>query len=172
MRPAIESLLTAPDPQTRPQTLPAYRAATESFVQEIDALVLEMEHEISSKTTLLRVLQYGLIVLSVAGTVALIHLMFLLIVRPVTRLEDGMRRMEAGDFDVRLPVETQDEFGALATGFNRMAGHLSDLYRTLERRVADKTRSLADKNEELATLYEVAALLAAPAARRSCAASS
>jgi two-component system nitrate/nitrite sensor histidine kinase NarX len=73
-----------------------------------------------------------------------------------------MRRMEAGDFDVRLPVETQDELGALATGFNRMAGHLSDLYRTLERRVADKTRSLADKNEELATLYEVAALLAEP----------
>jgi two-component system nitrate/nitrite sensor histidine kinase NarX len=162
MHPAIESLLAAPDPQARTQMLPAYRAATESFVQEIDALVLAMEHEISSKTTLLRVLQYGLIVLTVAGTVALIYLMFLLIVRPVTRLEDGMRRMEAGDFDVRLPVEAQDEFGALATGFNRMAGHLSDLYRTLERRVADKTRTLADKNEELATLYEVAALLAVP----------
>ncbi len=162
MRPAIESLLTAPDPQVFARTLPAYRAVTESFVQEIDALVLSMEQEISSKTALLRVLQYGLIALSVAGTVALIYLMFLLIVRPVTRLEDGMRRMEAGDFDVRLPVEAQDEFGALATGFNRMAGHLSDLYRTLERRVVDKTRSLADKNEELATLYEVAALLAEP----------
>jgi two-component system nitrate/nitrite sensor histidine kinase NarX len=162
VRPAIESLLTAQDPQARTQMLPAYRTATESFVQEIDALVLAMEHEISGKTTLLRVFQYGLIVLSVAGTVALIYLMFLLIVRPVTRLEEGMRRMEAGDFDVRLPVESQDEFGVLATGFNRMAGHLSDLYRTLERRVADKTRSLADKNEELATLYEVAALLAEP----------
>ncbi len=170
MRPAIElllaapreSLLAAPGAQARTSMLPAYRQATERFVQEIDALVLAMEHEISSKTALLRVLQYGLIALSVAGTVALIYLMFLLIVRPVMRLEEGMRQMEAGDFEVRLPVETQDELGALATGFNRMAGHLADLYRTLERRVADKTRSLADKNEELATLYEVAALLAEP----------
>jgi two-component system, NarL family, nitrate/nitrite sensor histidine kinase NarX len=162
MRPAIDSLLRAPAPEARAQILPAYRAATESFVQEIDDLVLAMEHEISSKTTLLRVLQYRLIALSIVGTVALIYLMFLLIVRPVTRLEDGMRRMEGGDFDVRLPVEAQDEFGILATGFNRMAGHLADLYRTLERRVADKTRSLADKNEELATLYEIAALLAEP----------
>jgi two-component system nitrate/nitrite sensor histidine kinase NarX len=161
-RPAVESLLTAPDAPTRAQMLPAYRAATEGFVQEIDALVLAMEHEISGKTTLLRVFQYALIALSVAGTVALIYLMFLLIVRPVTRLEEGMRRMEAGDFDVRLPVESQDEFGVLATGFNRMAEHLSDMYRTLERRVADKTRTLADKNEELGTLYEVAALLAEP----------
>jgi two-component system nitrate/nitrite sensor histidine kinase NarX len=162
MRPAIESLLTAQDAQARAQMLPAYRATTESFVQEIDALVLAMEHEISRETTLLRVFQYGLIVLSVAGTVTLIYLMFLFIVRPVTRLGEGMRRMEAGDFDVRLPLESRDEFGVLATGFNRMAEHLSDLYRTLERRVTDKTRSLAAKNEELGTLYEVAALLAEP----------
>ena len=117
MDPAIESLLTAPDPQTRVQMLSAYRAATEAFVQEIDDLVLAMEHEISSKTALLRVLQYGLIALSVAGTVALIYLMFLLIVRPVTRLEEGMRQMEAGDFDVRLPVETRDEFGVAGDRF-------------------------------------------------------
>jgi len=162
VRPAIETLLTAPESQAAAQMLPRYRAATEEFVGQIDALVLAMEQEISSKTALLRLLQFGLIALSVAGTVALIYLMFLLIVRPVTRLEDGMQRMAAGDFDVRLPVETSDEFGALATGFNRMAGHLADLYRTLERRVADKTRSLADKNEELATLYEVAAVLAEP----------
>jgi two-component system nitrate/nitrite sensor histidine kinase NarX len=164
MRPAIERLLAEPDTQSRAAALPAFRAATEDFVREIDALVLAMERAISRKTTLLRMLQFGLIALSVAGTVALVYLMFLLVVRPVTRLGEGMRRMEAGDFDVRLPVETHDEFGALASGFNRMAAHLADLYRTLERRVAEKTRSLADKNEELATLYQMAALLAEPAA--------
>jgi two-component system nitrate/nitrite sensor histidine kinase NarX len=162
IRPAIESLLAQPSAQARAQALPGYRAATESFVQQIDTLVLEIEHELSDKTALLRLLQFGLIALSVVGAVALIYMMFLLIVRPVTRLEAGMRSMAAGEFDVRMPVETQDEFGALATGFNRMAEHLADLYRTLERRVAEKTRSLAAKNEELGTLYELAALLAEP----------
>src|SRR6185369_11663534 len=107
------------------------------------ALVLAVEQELTRNTTLLRSLQFGLVAMSVVGTIALVYLLFLLIVRPVTHLEDGMRRMEAGDFSVRLPVETRDELGALAGGFNRMAQHLSDLYVTLERRVQDKTRSLA-----------------------------
>jgi two-component system nitrate/nitrite sensor histidine kinase NarX len=162
VRPAIEALLAERSNQSRVQALPRYRAATDSFVQQIDALVMSVEREISDKTTLLRTLQLGLIALSLIGTVTLIYLMFLLIVRPVTRLEEGMRSMAAGEFDVRLPVETRDEFGMLASGFNRMAEHLADVYGTLERRVADKTRTLAAKNEELGTLYEIAALLAEP----------
>jgi two-component system nitrate/nitrite sensor histidine kinase NarX len=75
-----------------------------------------------------------------------------------------MRRMESGDFAVRLPVESRDEFGALAAGFNSMAERLQELYANLERRVAEKTRTLEDRNEELGTLYESAALLAQPAA--------
>jgi two-component system nitrate/nitrite sensor histidine kinase NarX len=67
--------------------------------------------------------------------------------------------MTRGEFDVRLPVETQDEFGALADGFNRMAEHLQDLYHSLEGRVASKTHSLEEKNRELAMLYDVATLL-------------
>jgi two-component system nitrate/nitrite sensor histidine kinase NarX len=164
VRPAVEALLALSDPQAQARALPAYRATTDSFVQQIDALVMAMEREISDNTTLLRMVQSGLIALSLMGTVALIYLMFLLIVRPVHRLEEGMLNVEAGNFDMRLPVETRDEFGALTAGFNRMAEHLSDLYRTLERRVAEKTRSLAAKNEELGTLYEIAALLAEPAA--------
>jgi len=139
-----------------------YLQRTGEFVTQIDALVLAVEQELTRNTTLLRSLQFGLVAMSVVGTIALVYLLFLLIVRPVTHLEDGMRRMEAGDFSVRLPVETRDELGALAGGFNRMAQHLSDLYVTLERRVQDKTRSLAARNEELATLYETTALLAEP----------
>jgi two-component system nitrate/nitrite sensor histidine kinase NarX len=163
MVPAIDGLLSTVDRGEKGRLLPAYRLALEAFVKDIDQLVMAMEREISGKTTLLRMLQFGLIALSVVGTVTLIYLMFLLIVRPVSGLDEGMRRMEAGDFGVRLPVETRDEFGALAGGFNRMADRLSDLYRTLERRVAEKTQSLGAKNQELATLYGIAALLTEPA---------
>ena len=43
-----------------------------------------------------------------------------------------------------------------------MAEHLQESYRTLEGRVADKTRSLAAQNARLATLYDMTAFLNAP----------
>jgi len=88
--------------------------------------------------------------------------MFLLVVRPVASLAEGMQRMAAGEFGARLPVETRDEFGDLAEGFNRMASRLQNVYATLEERVADKTRDLGARNRELAALYEVARLLNEP----------
>jgi two-component system nitrate/nitrite sensor histidine kinase NarX len=164
MRPLVEQLLAAGDPPSRAPLERAYLLITERFVTHVDGLVRAIEDDISSTTRVLRLLQFGLIALSVIGTVALIYLMFLLIVRPVASLEEGMQRMEGGDFGVRLPVETRDEFGALAAGFNRMAERLQELYGSLERRVAEKTRSLEDRNRELGTLYESTSLLAQPVA--------
>jgi len=162
MSPSIAALLDSNQTLDRPAALIAYRSATEHFVDRIDRLVFSIERDISQKTTLLRLVQMGLIVLSVAGTVTLIYLMFLLVVRPVIRLDEGMRRMEEGDFEIRLPIESHDEFGSLAGGFNRMASRLRDLYRNLENKVAEKTRSLEQKNQELSLLYETAALLDRP----------
>jgi two-component system, NarL family, nitrate/nitrite sensor histidine kinase NarX len=164
MRPALERLLATEDAQRYLALERELLLAIDGFVPQVDAMVRTIEQNISTNTRVLRMLQFGLIALSVVGTIALIYLMYLLIIRPVTNLEDGMQRMESGDFSVRLPVETRDELGALAAGFNRMAEHLQELYGSLERRVAEKTRTLEDKNKELGTLYESAALLAQPAA--------
>lgn len=162
MKPAIAMIVTSLEPSARAQLLIEYRRMTDNFVQATDRLVNAIERDVSSKTSLLRTLQLGLIWMAIIGTVALIYLMYLLVVRPVNRLEEGIQAMERGDFDTRLPVETRDEFGALATGFNRMASRLQDLYRNLEAKVAEKTHSLARQNRELGTLYEVAALLNHP----------
>ena len=159
MKPAIAELIAMG--VTAPRLI-GYRRATESYVDSIDNLVYAIEQEVSRKTSQLRSLQMSLIWLSIAGTVALIYLMFMLVIRPVNRMEEGMRSMEAGDFDARLPIETRDEFGALAAGFNRMAVRLKDLYGNLEDKVVQKTQSLARQNRELSTLYEVTALLNHP----------
>jgi len=138
------------------------RPEFERFVGVVDRLVVTLERDIAQTTSLLRSIQLALVALAIAGAVALIYLAFLFIIRPVHQLEEGLQRMAKGEFAVRLPVESKDEFGALARGFNDMAEHLHESYRTLEGRVADKTRSLGEQNARLATLYDMTAFLNAP----------
>jgi two-component system nitrate/nitrite sensor histidine kinase NarX len=140
-----------------------YQPALEDFVGTANDLVLMVEHSNSRHTALLRTFQIGLVILALIGTLVLIYLFFLMVIRPVKKLQKGIQRMAAADFSVRLPVQSKDEFGALANGFNQMADRLENLYGTLEQRVEEKTSSLEAKNQELAILYELTAFLNKPA---------
>jgi two-component system nitrate/nitrite sensor histidine kinase NarX len=135
------------------------RAQIEAFVTTVDRLVGAIERDSAETTLLLRRIQIALVGLAVAGTLALIYLSFLFVIRPVHRLEDGLRRMASGDFEARLPAQSKDEFGSLAQGFNHMAERLEQSYRTLEARVGEKTRTLAEQNQRLTTLYDMTAYL-------------
>jgi two-component system nitrate/nitrite sensor histidine kinase NarX len=138
---------------------PAYVRALPGFVAEADRLVVLIEHDSARKTDLLRLSQAGLAAIACVGTVAVIYLLYLWIILPVLRLQDGLRRMAAREFTLRLPVETRDEFGTLNAGFNRMADELQDLYQDLASRVASKTAELERQNRDLETLYDMAAFL-------------
>ena len=46
-------------------------------------------------------------------------------IRPIRRLETGVQRIAAGDFNVEIPVETRDEIGELTGMFNDMTRSLS-----------------------------------------------
>jgi two-component system, NarL family, nitrate/nitrite sensor histidine kinase NarX len=140
----------------------AYIALLPGFVDEANRLVGLIERENARKTAWLRISQVALAALSCVGTLAIVYLLYLWFVAPVQRLQDGLARIEARDFDTRLPVDTHDEFGHLAQGFNRMVAELQALYRDLAARVDAKTAQLAAQNRELATLYEMAAFLNTP----------
>ncbi len=153
-RPAAEQAISG-------DTAP-YLAALPEFTARADTLVVLIEHDNANKTSTLRLLQTALAAMAVVGTLLLIYLLYLWIIRPVLRLQDGLQRMAAHEFGMRLPVETRDEFGALACGYNQMAGELQSLYKNLEERVAEKTAQLAAQNRETATLYDMAAFLNQP----------
>lgn len=59
--------------------------------------------------------------------------------RPLSKLTDITKRFSEGDFDQRADVQNKDEIGLLADSFNRMAGELNILYRTLEQKVEERT---------------------------------
>ena len=143
----------------REAALRRFDGHVEDFVAEIDRLVALIERDNELRTFWLRGSQLALVALAIGGTVALVYLMFGLIVNPVMRLREGMGSMAASDFGVRLAVESRDEFGQLAAGFNEMADRLEQLYGSLEEKVRQKTANLEDKNRELALLYDCAAFL-------------
>jgi two-component system nitrate/nitrite sensor histidine kinase NarX len=139
-----------------------FQAQIDSFVSDVNSLVHLIEQDSEQRTFWLRSSQLVLVALALTGTVMMIYLMFLLIIQPVTRLQEGMQRMTEKDLGVRLAVESHDEFGQLTLGFNQMADRLEELYSSLENRVQQKTAELEDQNRELALLYDSAAFLQRP----------
>ena len=161
MRPLATSILSLQG-EEQMAAWQRFQSLVDGFVGEADQLVRLIESDSELRTFWLRSSQLALVALAMSGTVALIYLMFSLIVEPVMRLREGMRRMAEKDFSVRLAVESRDEFGQLTQGFNQMADRLQALYDGLEERVKSKTATLADQNRELALLYDSAAFLQLP----------
>ena len=60
------------------------------------------------------------IALAFIGIVPISHRM----TQHVSSLERGVRQLAGGDFKARVPVQSRDEFGALAAAFNQMAEDL------------------------------------------------
>jgi signal transduction histidine kinase len=68
---------------------------------------------------------------------------------PIEELRRGAARLEAGDLETKLTVNTGDEFEELAEDFNRMAARLRESYADLEKKVEIRTRELEDKSRQL-----------------------
>jgi two-component system nitrate/nitrite sensor histidine kinase NarX len=160
LRPAA---LTLPRPGADAAgALQAFRRQADAFAGRADALVRLIERDSAQRTFWLRSSQLALVAMALCGTVSMIYLMFILIIGPIDRLQAGLGRMKDKDFTVRLAVESGNEFGQLALGFNAMADRLQGVYGHLEDLVRIKTATLEDQNGELALLYDSAAFLQRP----------
>jgi signal transduction histidine kinase/CheY-like chemotaxis protein len=103
---------------------------------------------------------------SVARTVLLLGLGVLLavlaslvlarrMVRPIQALQAGAARIGAGALDQRIEVRTGDELEALAEEFNQMTAKLRESYATLEQKVEERTRELAESLEQQTATADV-----------------
>ncbi|HET8705522.1 MAG TPA: type IV pili methyl-accepting chemotaxis transducer N-terminal domain-containing protein [Pseudomonadales bacterium] len=157
LKPAVERSLTVANKSEQDKSIAAYHSHLDDLVKELNKFVDLIEDNNASRTLLLRSSQLTLSGVLVAGVVVAIYFLFLMVIRPILRLLNGMEKMTAQDFSVRVPVEANDEFGDLSRGFNQMADKLQESYATLENRVEEKTRALAAQNRELSSLYEITA---------------
>jgi two-component system nitrate/nitrite sensor histidine kinase NarX len=130
------------------------------FMNAIDRFVLSIESQMSSLTAILNLFQVVMMALAIAGAVVMLYTGYLYVINPLSHLRDGLRKLESAQFSVRLDVVSNDEFGQVASGFNRMAATLQSLYGNLEAQVIAKTQRIAAQKERLEGLYGVSAFLA------------
>ena len=79
------------------------------------------------------------LVLAVVTTVLLARNL----VRPIESIQTAAASIGAGALDQRIEISSNDELGALAEEFNRMAARLQAYYADLEHDVQERTRELA-----------------------------
>ena len=142
-----------------PAPMEALKAA-DTFVEAIDQFVLAIERQLSGLTAILNLFQFVMMALAIGGAVIMLYTGYLYVINPLANLREGLKQLESGDFSVRVDVDTPDEFGQVAAGFNRMASTLQSLYGGLEIQVENKTRRIEAQRARLEALYGVSAFLA------------
>ena len=85
-------------------------------------------------------------------------LVWFLVRRPIKRLTAGVRVLASPNLSFRFRFRRRDEIGELAAAFDGMAGELETANRTLEERIARKTRDLEAAQEKLIHSEKLASL--------------
>lgn len=91
----------------------------------------------------------ALVAVITAGILAVVasYLITRSIANPLGVLTNMATEIAAGNLDLSVPVQQQDEIGALGTAFNSMTAQIRELVSTLEQRVFDRTQALATSTE-------------------------
>ena len=76
-------------------------------------------------------------------------------VRPIRTLDEGARRIGAGELDQQIDIRTGDELEGLADQFNHMSGQLRESYAGLERKVEQRTAEVTEALEYQTAISEV-----------------
>ncbi len=105
--------------------LPIILMAVLSYNKAKMMLVLEPQEVIGS----LMSLTAFLLAVVLATAIFFSRIFATSIISPVSQLENAMARVEGGDFAAFVPVNNNDELGALAEHFNQMTEGLKERYR-------------------------------------------
>ena len=134
--------------------------ASDQFLLVLDSFVFSIEHQLSYLTAILSLFQLLMMALAIGAAVIMVYTGYHYVIHPLSRLRDGLKKIESAQFSVRVEVASNDEFGQVAQSFNRMAATLQALYGNLESQVQAKTQRIAAQKERLEALYQVSAFLA------------
>lgn len=114
-----------------------------------------------------RVLNAGIwLPLFLTGSALLIMLILIvmlavnrILLKPLLRLTDSVQTVAAGNYEVQLPPESNDELGQLTRAFGSMTQRVKSHTAELEDRVAERTRELLNVNRKIDDSIQYARLI-------------
>lgn len=152
---ALETVIQGIDPQqgfyASQEDTNALRRSGRRLARDVRLLKRSLKNQITTKMLLLErdesaatgvILWITIIAVSVGILVTFLSLQAL---RPIRRLAEGARHISKGDFSHTVEVSSEDEFGFLASEFNRMARSLAQR----EKEAARQQEKLEEVNREL-----------------------
>lgn len=96
--------------------------------------------------------------IAIFGSLILILVLKRMVFSPLTALHEAAKKIGSGDLQHRITLPNEDEFGTLASAFNRMAESIKTSHATLEESVRQRTTELESAltrvRESEATLRE------------------
>ena len=111
---------------------------------------LTLERVDSQIAAAARELIIGYFVMAILFASILYWTLRVLVIQPIADVNRGVERIAGGDFDYRIPLNSNDELGTLASAFNKMGNDLEDsrseltkLNEKLEQRVDRRSRQLS-----------------------------
>jgi signal transduction histidine kinase len=87
---------------------------------------------------------------------ALLYYFGVWVFAPIRRLQAGVRRVRAGDFDQPIRLESDDELAELGAEFDAMTARLKDITAGLQQQVSERTRQLV-RSEKMVSVGFLAA---------------
>lgn len=155
----LATALAAADPvQSRDRHNTLLRTI-DSFVDDIDLMVLQLEIDTEQRVRQLRSVLGFALALTILVILAAIYIVRRSVLAPLSDLLNSASRIARGDFSARARHAGEDELGQVGRAFNFMAEELSRNYQELEQRVAQKTEELTRSNQSLGLLYHAIANL-------------
>lgn len=133
-----------------------YLGYVETYVGDIDRLVLSIQQNTEEKIELLGIYEGLSIFLSLLALVFIVMRTDQNLVRPLQDLVRAAEHTSVGDFSYRTYYEAVNEIGLLCSTFNDMSISLARHYRKLEDMVDEKTAQLQRSNQMLDFLYNTA----------------
>ena len=136
-----------------------FYAASLPYIQQVDAVVSQLQHRNEQRQNQQQLLQLWLLTLMMGIMLWAIKELRRKVLTPIKQLMQAKEQFKIGKLDTRVAITGYSEFEALGHSFNDMVSAIEQSHLYLQSEIQSKTAHLTKSNQVLSLLYDFAKYL-------------
>ena len=136
-----------------------FYAASLPYIQQVDAVVSQLQHRNEQRQNQQQLLQLWLLTLMMGIMLWAIKELRRKVLTPIKQLMQAKEQFKIGKLDTRVAITGYSEFEALGHSFNDMVSAIEHSHLYLQSEIQSKTAHLTKANQVLSLLYDFAKYL-------------